>query len=168
MTSGTFITLLCSKDVRLPVQLQRAMAAEAEAAREARAKVSTLLAMPRPNLHPLSLLFRSSRLKENKKPAVRYVRRLISCRNPPLPSNCDTCRSTHLAQSFFGRLLYFALQTLNSISAEKNSTIIFPVPVDIIQSFISPTPAPTPTPNMDAPIEPPTLVAGKPAAKKLT
>ena len=29
-----------SKDVRLPVQLQRAMAAEAEAAREARAKVS--------------------------------------------------------------------------------------------------------------------------------
>ncbi len=31
----------CSKDVRLPAQLQRAMAAEAEAAREARAKVST-------------------------------------------------------------------------------------------------------------------------------
>ncbi len=30
---------LSSKDVRLPVQLQRAMAAEAEAAREARAKV---------------------------------------------------------------------------------------------------------------------------------
>ena len=30
----------CSKDVRLPVQLQRAMAAEAEAARDARAKVS--------------------------------------------------------------------------------------------------------------------------------
>ena len=31
--------LLCRKDVRLPVPLQRAMAAEAEAAREARAKV---------------------------------------------------------------------------------------------------------------------------------
>ena len=31
-----------SKDVRLPVQLQRAMAAEAEAAREARAKVRAL------------------------------------------------------------------------------------------------------------------------------
>ena len=31
--------LLVSKDCRLPVQLQRAMAAEAEAAREARAKV---------------------------------------------------------------------------------------------------------------------------------
>ena len=33
---------ICSKDVRLPVQLQRAMAAEAEAAREARAKVKDL------------------------------------------------------------------------------------------------------------------------------
>ncbi len=32
------------KDVRLPIQLQRAMAAEAEAAREARAKVSNKLA----------------------------------------------------------------------------------------------------------------------------
>lgn len=31
--------IFTSKDVRLPVQLQRAMAAEAEAAREARAKV---------------------------------------------------------------------------------------------------------------------------------
>ena len=31
--------LLCRKDVRLPVPLQRAMAAEAEAARETRAKV---------------------------------------------------------------------------------------------------------------------------------
>ena len=31
--------LFSSKDARLPVQLQRAMAAEAEAAREARAKV---------------------------------------------------------------------------------------------------------------------------------
>ena len=30
------------KDVRLPQQLQRAMAAEAEAAREARAKVSNI------------------------------------------------------------------------------------------------------------------------------
>jgi len=29
----------CSKDVRLPVQMQRAMAAEAEASREAKAKV---------------------------------------------------------------------------------------------------------------------------------
>ena len=36
------MTGICSKDVRLPVQLQRAMAAEAEAAREARAKVCNI------------------------------------------------------------------------------------------------------------------------------
>ena len=34
--------LLFSKDVRLPIQLQRAMAAEAEATREAKAKVRTI------------------------------------------------------------------------------------------------------------------------------
>ena len=38
-----FVFLLFSKDARLPVQLQRAMAAEAEAAREARAKVCHLV-----------------------------------------------------------------------------------------------------------------------------
>ena len=34
-----YMVFFYSKDVRLPVQLQRAMAAEAEAARDARAKV---------------------------------------------------------------------------------------------------------------------------------
>lgn len=34
---------MCRKDVRLPQQLQRAMAAEAEASREARAKVLTAI-----------------------------------------------------------------------------------------------------------------------------
>lgn len=29
------------------------------------------------------------------------------------------------------------LQTLNSIAAEKNSTIIFPVPVDILQTVVN-------------------------------
>ena len=35
------------------------------------------------------------------------------------------------------------LQTLNSISAENNSTVIFPVPIDIINSFMTPTANPT-------------------------
>ena len=34
-----YLSIACRKDVRLPVQMQRAMAAEAEATREARAKV---------------------------------------------------------------------------------------------------------------------------------
>ena len=45
-TPLTVACLCCRKDVRLPVQLQRAMAAEAEAAREARAKVSVQCVTP--------------------------------------------------------------------------------------------------------------------------
>ena len=30
------------------------------------------------------------------------------------------------------------LQTLNQISAEKNSTIIFPLPIDILKGFMDP------------------------------
>lgn len=29
------------------------------------------------------------------------------------------------------------LQTLNTISAEKNSTIIFPLPIDLISAFVN-------------------------------
>ena len=39
VTNKLYVLLVCRKDVRLPQQLQRAMAAEAEASREARAKV---------------------------------------------------------------------------------------------------------------------------------
>ena len=39
------IVLMFSKDVRLPIQLQRAMAAEAEAARESRAKVMIVMSL---------------------------------------------------------------------------------------------------------------------------
>ena len=40
--------------------------------------------------------------------------------------------------NFIFQLRY--LQTLNSISAENNSTVIFPVPIDIINSFMTPAP----------------------------
>uniref|UniRef100_A0A0P4WA95 Band 7 domain-containing protein n=2 Tax=Portuninae TaxID=600346 RepID=A0A0P4WA95_SCYOL len=87
------------KDVRLPVQLQRAMAAEAEAAREARAKVIAAEGEQRA----------SRALKEaaeviNESPAALQLR---------------------------------YLQTLSQISAEKNSTIIFPLPIDLINNLVS-------------------------------
>lgn len=78
----------CSKDVRLPVQLQRAMATEAEAAREARAKVIAAEGEQRA----------SRALKE----AAQVIQ--------------DTPSALQLRY----------LQTLNSIAAEKNSTIVFP------------------------------------------
>ena len=59
-------------------------------------------------------------------------------------------RLTYLKSSSFPSF-FSTFQTLNSISAEKNSTIIFPVPIDIIQSFISPSSLPpTPTPSAAA------------------
>merc|ERR1740123_1952168 len=86
------------KDVRVPEQLQRAMAAEAEAAREARAKVIAA---------------------EGEHKASRSLR---------LAAEVITDSPAAL------QLRY--LQTLNGISAENNSTIIFPVPIDIMSSFM--------------------------------
>ena len=86
------------KDVRVPEQLQRAMAAEAEAAREARAKVI------------------AAEGEQKSSGALKAAAEVIS-------------QSPHALQ-----LRY--LQTLNSISAEKNSTIIFPLPIDMISHLM--------------------------------
>uniref|UniRef100_A0A914C955 Band 7 domain-containing protein n=1 Tax=Acrobeloides nanus TaxID=290746 RepID=A0A914C955_9BILA len=86
------------KDVRLPVQLQRAMAAEAEATREARAKVIAA---------------------EGEQKASRALYQAASV----------------ISESSAALQLRY-LQTLNSISAEKNSTIIFPFPIELLQNFL--------------------------------
>ncbi|XP_071947890.1 stomatin-like isoform X2 [Antedon mediterranea] len=85
------------KDVRLPVQLQRAMAAEAEAAREARAKVIAA---------------------EGEQNASRALKEAA-----------DVMLESPMAL----QLRY--LQTLNTISAEKNSTIIFPLPLNLLENI---------------------------------
>jgi len=85
------------KDVRLPVHLQRVMAAEAEATREARAKVIAA---------------------EGEMTASRSLKEAA-----------DVMSETPSAM----QLRY--LQTLNTISAEKNSTIIFPIPVDFMSTL---------------------------------
>ena len=82
------------KDVRLPQQLQRAMAAEAEAAREARAKVIAA---------------------EGEQKASRALKEA----------------SDIMSESSAALQLRY-LQTLTNISAEKNSTIIFPLPMELL------------------------------------
>lgn len=81
----------------MPHQLQRAMAAEAEAAREARAKVIAA---------------------EGEMKASRALKEAaeVMCDSP-------------------GALQLRYLQTLSTISGEKNSTIIFPLPIDLLSSF---------------------------------
>merc|ERR1719273_961497 len=85
-----------TKDVRLPVQLQRAMAAEAEAAREARAKVIAA---------------------EGEQKASHALK-----------------EAAMVIQESSSALQLRYLQTLTSISAEKNSTIIFPMPINLVQA----------------------------------
>jgi len=87
------------KDVRLPVQLQRAMAAEAEAAREARAKVI------------------AAEGEQRASRALREASEVIT----------DSPAALQLRY----------LQTLNSIAAEKNSTIVFPVPMELFRGFLN-------------------------------
>ncbi|CAM2103491.1 stomatin isoform X1 [Lepidochelys kempii] len=86
------------KDVKLPVQLQRAMAAEAEAAREARAKV--IAAEGEMNA---SRALKEASIVISESPAALQLR---------------------------------YLQTLTTIAAEKNSTIVFPLPIDMLQGII--------------------------------
>ncbi|XP_063288894.1 stomatin [Pelobates fuscus] len=87
------------KDVKLPVQLQRAMAAEAEAAREARAKV--IAAEGEMNA---SRALKEAAIVISESPAALQLR---------------------------------YLQTLTTIAAEKNSTIVFPLPMDLLQGLIA-------------------------------
>ncbi|CAB3410430.1 unnamed protein product [Caenorhabditis bovis] len=86
------------KDVRLPYQLQRAMAAEAEATRDACAKVI---------------------MAEGEQKASRV-----------LAEAADVISTSPCAI----QLRY--LQTLNSISSEKNNTIVFPFPMEMMSKFI--------------------------------
>ena len=86
------------RDVSLPDQMQRSMAAEAEASRDARAKVIAA--------------------EGEQKASVA------------LKMAADTIEKSPVAL----QLRY--LQTLTTISAEKNSTIIFPVPIELLRNHM--------------------------------
>jgi regulator of protease activity HflC (stomatin/prohibitin superfamily) len=86
------------KQIDLPIEMQRAMAKQAEAERERRAKV----------VHAEGELQASQKLSDAAK---------IIAENP------------------IALQLRF-LQTLTEVAADKNSTILFPVPIDLIKPFI--------------------------------
>ena len=95
---GVKVTAVEVKHVELPVPMQRAMAKQAEAEREKRAKV----------IHAEGELQASTELAQAAK--------VIGSQPSAL------------------QLRY--LQTLTEIAVEKNSTIIFPLPIDLIQPLI--------------------------------
>jgi regulator of protease activity HflC (stomatin/prohibitin superfamily) len=95
---GIKVSMVEVKNVDLPPDMQRAMARQAEAEREKRAKI----------IHAAGELEASVKLAE--------AATIISANSTTL------------------QLRY--LQTLTEISAEKNSTIIFPFPVEFLQAFM--------------------------------
>ena len=94
---GVKVSTVEVKDIDLPQEMQRAMAKQAEAEREKRAKI----------IHAEGEFQASAQLA--KAAAV-------------ISENPTTLQLRYL-------------QTLTEISAEKNSTIIFPIPIDVFDSF---------------------------------
>ena len=95
---GVKVTIVEVKDVELPQQMQRAMARQAEAEREKRAKI----------IHAEGE-FQASKQLANAADIIA---------NEPVTL----------------QLRY--LQTLTEIATEKNSTILFPFPIDIVRPFL--------------------------------
>jgi regulator of protease activity HflC (stomatin/prohibitin superfamily) len=94
---GVKVSVVEVKDVELPDTMQRAMARQAEAEREKRAKI----------IHAEGEFQAAQQLKE--------------------------AAATMSSEPTAMQLRY--LQTLTEIATEKNSTVIFPVPIDIISTF---------------------------------
>ena len=122
---GIKVTIVEVKDVELPQSMQRAMAKQAEAEREKRAKI----------IHAQGEFDASKMLAEAADVIAREPVTL--------------------------QLRY--LQTLTEIAVEKNSTIIFPLPVDTLKIFMDGmqkmqnghTATPRPVPQTQPIVEPP-------------
>lgn len=93
---GVKVSIVEVKDVELPQGMQRAMARQAEAEREKRAKI----------IHAEGEFSAAQQLAE----------------------------AAALMSANAGAMQLRYLQTLTEISVEKNSTIIFPVPIDLLQA----------------------------------
>ncbi len=96
---GVKVTVVEIKDVELPQSMQRAMARQAEAERERRAKII------------------------NAEGEYQAAERLAEA------GRIMAAEPATLQLRF--------LQTLSEVATERNSTIIFPVPIDLISSFMS-------------------------------
>ncbi len=95
---GIKVTVVEVKQVDLPVEMQRAIAIQAQAERERRAKV----------IHAEGEFQASQKLSE----------------------------AAEIIGKFPVAIQLRFLQTLTEISSDKNSTIIFPVPIDLLKPFL--------------------------------
>ncbi len=95
---GIKVTKVEVKQVDIPEQMQRAIARQAEAERERRAKV----------IHAAGEFEASTKLSE----------------------------AAHVLETEPAAIQLRYLQTLTEIGAEKNTTIVFPLPIDIINAWV--------------------------------
>jgi regulator of protease activity HflC (stomatin/prohibitin superfamily) len=95
---GVKVTAVEVKQVDLPIEMQRAIAIQAQAERERRAKV----------IHAEGELQASEKLSD----------------------------AAGILQKYPVSIQLRFLQTLTEISSEKNSTIVFPIPIDLLEPFI--------------------------------
>jgi regulator of protease activity HflC (stomatin/prohibitin superfamily) len=102
---GVKVSIVEIKDVEIPSTMQRAMARQAEAERERRAKV----------------IAAEGEFQASEKLAQAAE---VLSRNP-------------------AALQLRYLQTLAEIAVEKNSTTIFPIPIDLIEPFLKRSPKPS-------------------------
>ena len=98
---GVKVSVVEVKDVELPISMQRAMARQAEAEREKRAKI----------------IHAEGEFQASKQ----------------LAAAADVIDKSPIAL----QLRY--LQTLNEIGAEKNTTIVFPLPIELLSGFLGST-----------------------------
>jgi regulator of protease activity HflC (stomatin/prohibitin superfamily) len=136
---GIKVTTVEIKDVELPATMQRAMAKQAEAEREKRAKVL---------------------LAQGEYQAAQTL-----------------ADAAHLISTEPAAITLRYLQTLTEIAAEKNSTVVFPLPIDLVEPLAellkrgagmgnsSPAPAapaPQPAPPMLPPADPTPIASAIP------
>jgi regulator of protease activity HflC (stomatin/prohibitin superfamily) len=100
---GVKVSIVEVKDVELPQSMQRAMARQAEAEREKRAKI----------IHAEGEMQAAQQLAE----------------------------AANVMSAQPGTLQLRYLQTLNEIAAEQNSTIIFPLPIELFRNMLSVDPS---------------------------
>jgi regulator of protease activity HflC (stomatin/prohibitin superfamily) len=110
---GIKVSMVEVKHVDLPQEMQRAMARQAEAEREKRAKI----------------IHASGEMEASK--ALRGAADAIS-------GNPTTLQLRYL-------------QTLTDIATERNSTILFPLPIELFQAFLKPAAAAAPKAGFVAP-----------------
>ena len=104
------------------------MAAEAEASREARAKVIAADGEMRAS----KALREASNIIDESPSALQLRYLQVYLIFVILHQKCNFIWYRHITKN---ASLILSLQTLNSIAAEKNSTIIFPVPIDFVSQF---------------------------------